>query len=163
MSEQPQAMSGAEQARAEEVLQSEPIAYLALSDEGPYVIPVCFVYEKGDDDIDRGRVLIHTGEGRKSRALALDDRVCLAVAADPALYLGREPCRDGFTFRSVLVEGRATLLQGREEREAALRAIVAKYDPEAADRPFAEKDLQATLVYAVLIDSISYRQQLPRN
>jgi nitroimidazol reductase NimA-like FMN-containing flavoprotein (pyridoxamine 5'-phosphate oxidase superfamily) len=64
-------------------------------------------------------------------------------------------------LRSVLVEGRATLLTDRDERDRALRAIVAKYDPNAADMPFAKHALAETLVYFVNIETLSYRA-LPR-
>ena len=37
-------------------------------------------------------------------------------------------------------------------REAALRVIVAKYDPDAAGMPFDEEDFAQTLVYAVAIE-----------
>ena len=57
------------------------------------------------------------------------------------------------------MEGRAILLEDAAGREAALRAIVAKYDPGAAGAPFDEAVLAETLVYAVVIESMSYKQR----
>ncbi len=145
------------------VLHAAPFACLSLTDGGPYVIPICFAYEALQGGEGWGRILLHTGEGRKSRALALDPRVCLAVVADAAFDRGPEPCRDTFAFRSVIIEGAATRLEDHEEREKALRLIVAKYDPEAKERPFAEKDFRATLLYAVTIASLSYTERRARS
>jgi len=142
----------------------------------PYVVPMNFAYKPaaetaaapgpppkgaGEDSPGLGRLYLHTGDGRKSAALADNPRVCVAVAADAAFDQGATPCSDGFSFRSVLVEGRATLLKDEGERGRALRAIVAKYDPEAADMPFAEDALAETLVYAVEIETLSFKA-LPR-
>jgi nitroimidazol reductase NimA-like FMN-containing flavoprotein (pyridoxamine 5'-phosphate oxidase superfamily) len=66
-------------------------------------------------------------------------------------------------YRSALVEGKAALLTERAEREQTLRMIVAKYDPRAAHRPFAEEILARTLVYSVPIDAISFKQRPRRS
>ncbi|OFW61095.1 MAG: hypothetical protein A2133_00495 [Actinobacteria bacterium RBG_16_64_13] len=140
-----------EQRSAEEVLQKAPFAFLAMSSSaGPYVVPVNFAYASG-------RILFHTGAGKKTDALAADARVCVAVTSDETFDQGPSPCKDGYSFRSVLAEGDAHLLENPEEREKALHVIVAKYDPGAAGLPFDEAVLARTLVYAVAIERLSYR------
>lgn len=178
-------LSPADQSLAEALLRQAPFAHVAMV-EGtapaapapagavsagakPYVVPMNFAYEAtaapaeapGESLRDPGRLYLHTGEGRKSEALTQSPRVCVAITAEAAFDQGPRPCEDGFSFRSVLVEGRATLLTDRNERDRALRAIVAKYDPDAVDVPFAEHTLAETLVYAVSIETMSYRA-LPR-
>jgi nitroimidazol reductase NimA-like FMN-containing flavoprotein (pyridoxamine 5'-phosphate oxidase superfamily) len=178
-------LSAPDRAQAEAILREAPFAYVAAVERSgpaepapagaapaaarPYVVPMNFAYEPatapgeapseapGDDAPDLGRLYLHTGEGRKSAALTGNPRVCIAIAADAAFNQGATPCDDGFAFRSVLVEGRATLLEDRAERERALRAVVMKHDPEAAEMPFAEETLAATLVYAVSIEALSYK------
>lgn len=154
----------AEDARGVAVLNEAPVAFLSLVDDGPYVVPINFAYEEPDNEdgsrsTAQGRIVFHSGAGRKSVALARDPRVCLAVTTDAALKLGSTPCDDGFTYKSVLVGGRAMLLQNREDREAALRTIVAKYDPDAAALPFDEGDFERTLVYAIPIETVSYKER----
>lgn len=163
-------------ADAELVLREASVAYLALveSESGsfPYVVPINFAYDDGAPapggaghvapDHPAARLLFHSGAGRKTRALAENPRVCLAATADATFAAGPSPCEDGFAFRSALVWGRAVLLESREEREQALRAIVAKYDPMAADQPLDERDFERTLVYAVMIDDLSFKQR-PRS
>jgi nitroimidazol reductase NimA-like FMN-containing flavoprotein (pyridoxamine 5'-phosphate oxidase superfamily) len=146
-----------DQARAAYLLQEAPFACVAMIDGvQPYSVPMNFAYDAAAE-----RLYFHTGPGRKSAALAEHHRVCVVVAADAAFDQGATPCSDGFTFRSVILEGSATLLGDRAEREAALRTIVAKYDPGAADMPFDGDILTQTLVYAVSAETISYKE-LPR-
>jgi nitroimidazol reductase NimA-like FMN-containing flavoprotein (pyridoxamine 5'-phosphate oxidase superfamily) len=157
---------------AEPVLESVPVAYMAVvehpgddSTEGlPYVVPVNFAYHKASPEGDRStaRLFFHTGVGRKTRALARDRHVCFAVTADISFAAGDKPCEDGFYYRSVLIWGRAKPLEDREDRLAALREIVAKYDPKAAEQPFDEHDFEQTQVYEVTIDEVSYKER-PRH
>ena len=163
MTEETRPLSVQETAEARDVLESARIAHLAVADGGPYVIPICFAYECPEGSEEWGRIVFHTGEGRKSRALAMDPRVCLAVVVDAAFDRGPGPCADAFAYRSVLVEGSAIRLEERAEREEGLRLIVGKYDPQATDLPFAEEDFQMTLVYSVTIRSLSYKQRSRRS
>jgi nitroimidazol reductase NimA-like FMN-containing flavoprotein (pyridoxamine 5'-phosphate oxidase superfamily) len=163
---------------AELVLRRASVAYLALVENGsggvPYVVPINFAYDGGAPatsgpaaalgaaDRPTARLFFHSGAGRKTRALAENPRVCLAVTADVSFVAGPSPCEEGFAYKSVLVWGRAVRLESREEREQALRLIVAKYDPKAADQAFDEHDFEQTLVYAVTIDDLSFKQR-PRS
>jgi hypothetical protein len=117
-----------------------------------------------DAETDRplARLLFQTGIGRKTRALVENPYVCLAVTADVSFSAGPKPCEDGFDYRSVLIWGKAKLLESREDRAAGLRKIVAKYDPQAVDRAFDEQDFEQTQVYEVTIDTLSYKEQ-PRH
>jgi nitroimidazol reductase NimA-like FMN-containing flavoprotein (pyridoxamine 5'-phosphate oxidase superfamily) len=105
------------------------------------------------------RLFLHTGVGRKTRALAKNPHVCVAVTSDVSFSAGLRPCEDGFDYRSALVWGRARLLESREDRLAALGAIVAKYDPQAVGRPFDERDFAQTQVYEVSVDTVSYKER----
>jgi nitroimidazol reductase NimA-like FMN-containing flavoprotein (pyridoxamine 5'-phosphate oxidase superfamily) len=111
------------------------------------------------DDRTCPRLFFHTGVGRKTLALAKNPHVCVAVTGDVSFSAGLRPCEDGFHYRSALVWGRARLLEGREDRLVALRAIVAKYDPQAVRRPFGEHDFAQTQVYEVLVDTVSYKER----
>lgn len=156
-------LSAAQTAAAKELLRSAPFAHVAMVEpDGPYVIPLNFVFVEGGDDLERGHIYFHTGEGRKADALAVDGRVCLAVTDCVAFHQGDSPCADGFTFRSLLVWGDAQLLQDEDRREAALRAIVEKYDHGAAEAPFNEAVLARTLLYEVAIEAAGYKERLPR-
>jgi nitroimidazol reductase NimA-like FMN-containing flavoprotein (pyridoxamine 5'-phosphate oxidase superfamily) len=166
-----------ELALAEEVLLKAPLAFVAMVEHvapddvaRPYLVPMNFAYvpaltqSAADDDLaPPGRVFLHTGAGRKTRAFAADALVAIAVTAEVGFRKGASPCADGFVFRSVLLEGHASLLTDPGEREHALRTIVAKYDPGAASSPFAEDVLAETFVYAVEIRTLSYKERPRRS
>ena len=176
MSTQAARLNPAQWKNAEAVLRQAPVAYLAMVEDAPesgrtaaapYVVPINFAYERlsGAADapgLSATRLLFHTGAGRKTEALARNPRVCLAVTTEMAFDAGPSPCEDGFAYRSVLVWGRAAPLEGPVEKEQALREIVAKYDPGAAGRAFDDQDFERTLVFAVTIDAVSYKERLLR-
>lgn len=163
-------LSSAETAVAKELLRDVSFAYLAMVEAaGPYVVPLNFVYVEdpgasSTPDVTGldGRICFHTGEGRKSEVLAADPRVCLAITDGVTFDQGDRPCADGFSYRSLLVWGQARRVEDRDGRETALRAIVAKYDPAAADAPFGDEDFAQTLIYEVIIEAAGYKQQPPR-
>jgi nitroimidazol reductase NimA-like FMN-containing flavoprotein (pyridoxamine 5'-phosphate oxidase superfamily) len=163
-----------ELALAEEVLLKAPLAFVAMVEytapgvqASPYLVPMNFAYvpaasqttASGDPGARPGRVFLHTGAGRKTRALADNPLVSIAVTAEESFSKGASPCEDGFAFRSVLLSGRADPLEETSEREEALRAIVGKYDPQAASSPFAEGALAQTLVYIVEVETLSYKER----
>lgn len=144
----------------------------------PYVVPLNFAYEPaaapaasaddapaatpGTAPTSLGRLFFHTGPGRKTEALSGNPRVCIAVTADESFDQGASPCQDGFAFRSVLLEGRALLLEDQNQREQALRAIVAKYDPDAVEKPFKLQVFARTLIYVVEVETIAVRERPKR-
>jgi nitroimidazol reductase NimA-like FMN-containing flavoprotein (pyridoxamine 5'-phosphate oxidase superfamily) len=170
----------------EEVLRTAAVAYLAMVDSSdprddprPYVAPMNFAYEApatgGADGANsvgspapiaapalEGRLLLHTGPGRKARALAENPHVCVSVTSREQLTLGATPCDDGFHYESVVLEGRAVLLTDERERERALRAIVTKYDPEAIAKPFKPQVFAKTVLYAIEIETIGFKER-PRH
>lgn len=153
-----EAPSAKERERGLLLLERAPYAYVAVVEKDrPYAVPMNYAC-----DPQAGLIYLHTGRGRKSAALDENPRVCIVIAADAAFDRGPTPCNDGFAFRSTVVEGRALLLEDPVEREAALRTIVAKYDPDAAAAPFDADVLAQTLVYAVDMETVSYRQS-PRS
>jgi nitroimidazol reductase NimA-like FMN-containing flavoprotein (pyridoxamine 5'-phosphate oxidase superfamily) len=154
-------------AAAEDLLRRAPFAYFAMG--GPYVVPLNFAYvPAGTEDAAGGgsalpgRIVFHTGHGRKTAALEADPRVCIAVTAAVAFDQGEDPCDDAFSYRSLLVWGRARRLEDPAAREAALRAIVARYDPGAGDEPFGEEVFSRTLLYEVAIETAGYKERAPR-
>ncbi len=160
-------LSSADAAAAKQLLRDVPFAYLAMVEPvGPYLVPLNFAYVEGKDNPHstglHGRIYFHTGEGRKTDALAEDPRVCMAITAGVSFDQGDRPCADGFSYRSLLVWGPARKIEAAERREAALREIVRKYDPGAADTAFDEADFAQTLIYEVIIEVAAYKEQPAR-
>jgi uncharacterized protein len=162
-------LSNAEIVAAKTLLHEAAFAYLAMIEPGgtdpggPYLVPLNFVYLAEDSAGLGGRIYFHTGEGRKTDALAADSRVCMAVTASVVFDQGDSPCAHGFSYRSLLVWGRAHKIKDVSSREEALRAIVAKYDPSAAEAPLGEADFARTLLYEVVPETASYKERPPRS
>lgn len=157
-----------ERACVEQALHTARIAFVAMIDSkrredipNPYVVPMNFAYEPPSPCApeSEGRLLLHTGPGRKADALDHDPRVCVSVISQEELRLGPTPCEDGYLYQSVVLEGRALLLTDDVKRERALRAIVAKYDPDAIAKPFDARIFAQTLLYAVDIEAIGFKER----
>ena len=152
--------------RAQAVLREAPSAYVSVVEvDAPYVVPMNFAYVPGTTGASTaapgplGQIILHSGPGRKTKALAENPRVCVAVTSDEAFIQGGTPCEHGFTYRSVLVEGRATLLEETAQQQQALRTLISKYDRTGDDGPLEEGILAQTIVYAVEIDALSYKER----
>jgi uncharacterized protein len=151
------ANTGDEHSAAAGLLRRALFASFAMIDgDRPYVVVLNFAYEASP--APHGRLVFHTGPGRKSAALAANPRVCVTASAGERFHQGDAPCSDGYAFSSVVAEGTARLLEDRGERLDALRAIMVKYDRALADRPFDERVLAKTLVYEVRIEELGFRQ-----
>ena len=145
-------VEGEEAEAARAVLGRVQIGFLAMSGDGwPYAVPINFAYQ---DEA----VYFHGGGQLKASLLALDARVCLAAVAEPEFVRGDGPCDDNFRFESVLVFGEAELVEADGERGAGLRAIVAKYDPEARDAAFPPSTLKGTMVYRIAVEAMTYKR-----
>lgn len=163
----PVGLTPEEWAHAEQLLLQAPFAFFSLIDRGrPYVVPMNYAYERSPGgaapavarDAVAPRLIFHTGRGRKSAALAADPHICAAITTGETFVRGATPCANGYAFRSVLVEGSAVPVTDDSERSCALRALVAKYDPAATDRPFDEEVLKKTLVYELVFEKAGYRE-----
>ena len=115
-------------------------------DGAPYAIPVHFAA------VD-GAVYFHCRtKGRKTDNLLADPRVCFTVYDMRGLILPDEPrpCGVNTAYQSVVIRGRAALVEAADEKLAALNAIVAKYTPQ-----FIGKELPQTAVNATAVVKIT--------
>ena len=164
MNETIRPLSGAETAAAKQLLRSAPFAHLAMVEPGgPYVVPLNFAYteDAGDPAAEfRGRVYFHTGEGRKTQALA--DRSARSAWRSPTASLSTKAtalARTASRFGPCSSGAMPISSRTRGPREAALRVIVAKYDPGAIGAPFDEAVLARTLIYEVAIKEAGFRER----
>jgi nitroimidazol reductase NimA-like FMN-containing flavoprotein (pyridoxamine 5'-phosphate oxidase superfamily) len=113
-----------------------------LGDDGyPYAAPLNYVYADG-------RIYFHSAKtGHKIDALARDPKVSFAVIDEDTIV------SEEYTsyFRSVIVFGKARIVEG-DERRIAFAALIEKYSgdqPEEAKRRVAD---ECTLAHIVAID-----------
>lgn len=139
---------------------------LAEDDDGyPVVLPVNFVCLGGD-------VVFHgSPDGGKMRALARDDRVTFTVAAAYSLIPSHfggpsDACGASQYFVSVVIRGRARVVEDAVEKGAALNALMEKLQPEGGYRRISAEDpgyrasLDETAAVRIAVESMSARVKL---
>ena len=111
-----------------------------------------------------GTVLyVHGSSGaRLMRAITPDGLpVCVTVSLVDGLVLARSHLHHSLNFRSVVVRGRATLVDDPAGRESALAAIVDHVVPgrTPASRPATRRELAGTAVLRIPLVEVSLKQR----
>ncbi len=117
------------------------------SDGSPYVAPVHYLYHNG-------AIYIHgLPKGQKIDNLKADSRVSLAVYEMAGLLLDADgkPCDTNTKYQSVILSGKAALIEDMEHKKAILSEIVKKYTPHLASAPLPENMVKGTAVIEVQI------------
>lgn len=116
-----------------------------VSDGQPFVIPTA--YGRAGDQL-----FIHGARGsRMLKALSAGAEVCVTVTLVDGLVLARSAFHHSVNYRSVVVFGRARVVESPEEKMRALRAFTDHLVPGRWDeaREPNRQELDATLVLAL--------------
>jgi nitroimidazol reductase NimA-like FMN-containing flavoprotein (pyridoxamine 5'-phosphate oxidase superfamily) len=125
-------------------------------DGWPMVKPLNFAFSDG-------RIYFHCArEGEKLDDIRRDPRVCFEADLPIAYVKGsrENPCRAEYLYRSVIVRGRATAVEGRTERLRALDALMAKYQPEGGYGSYPEEKLELTCIVRIDVEQLSGKEEL---
>lgn len=115
----------------------------------PYVTPVHFVHMNG-------RVYFHgLAAGQKLKNLRADPRVCFEVEGPHAYIQAATPCDTNTAYQSVIITGKAAVVDDAAVKTSALNAIVAKYTPQHAGAAFPANMLKMTAVVEITIHEIT--------
>lgn len=142
----------------------EAYAYLAAGTEGrlatvgadgqPYITPLNYVFYKG-------KLYFHSKvAGRKLTNLAADSRVCFETSHTDKVATAEQPCKFGTRYSSVLVFGKAQIVDDPAEKQAVLQAITDRF---ANGRPCLPMDpamIKACVVVHISIDSLSGKRNV---
>ncbi|MDW7712058.1 MAG: pyridoxamine 5'-phosphate oxidase family protein [Deferrisomatales bacterium] len=130
----------------EALLQAAPVGRLGTvgADGSPRIKPLNFAWH-------RGRVYVHSArEGEKIEDIRRDPRVCFEVDQPLAYVKARtQPCRATYLYRSVVLLGRAALVEDPAERREGLDALLAKYQPGEVLPPYPPEKLVVTAVLRI--------------
>ena len=113
------------QEECEEILQRATSGVLVVhGDDGyPYTVPLSFVYEKGKEG-NFGKISFHCARtGHKVDAIRGNEKVCFTVIDRDEVM----PKERTTKFASVIVFGRARILENEEEMRRAANTLGAKY------------------------------------
>ncbi len=144
-----------------DLLNTAPVGRLGTigADGWPMVKPLNFAYHEG-------RIYFHCAlEGEKLEDIRRDSRVCFEVDLPIALVKGvpENPCRAEYLFRSVIVRGRAALVEDRTEKVLALDSIMRKYQPEWGYGSFPEEKLAITGIVRIDRADLSGKEDLGKD
>ncbi len=148
------------------LLESCTIGRLATTDRDgyPYVTPVNYVFRNG-------RIYVHSApEGEKIDNIRLDDRVGFQVDialayVDSQFRPSQGPCRLHQLYKSVVIRGRARLVQDVTQKTEALNALVAAHE-KGRSVPEVTEDLpgvRACAVIEIIPEKISAKFDLWQN
>lgn len=128
------------------------ICHVGFSIDGqPFVIPTG--YARVED-----KLLIHGSQAsRMLRTLSGGVQVCVAVTLIDGLVLARSAFHHSMNYRSVVMFGRATVVEDRAEKMAALLALSEHIIPKRWQdvRAPNESELRQTTVLSLTIDEAS--------
>lgn len=142
----------------EDLLRDCPVGRLGTAgpDGWPMVKPLNFVFHEGN-------IYFHTAkEGEKIDHIRRDSRVCFEVDQAVAYVRGAadNPCKAEYLYRSVIVKGRAVIVEDETERRMALSALMKKYQPDGGYGDFLPEKLAITGVVRIDIESLTGKQDL---
>lgn len=140
--------------RAYAILDAAQIAHVGFAVDGqPFVIPMLYA-RLGD------RILLHGGvSSRLMQHLASGAPCTLAVTHLDGWVLARSHFHHSVNYRSVVIFGRASVIDDPAEKAAALAHLVDALIPgRAADtRPADPQELAATVLLAVEVEDLSVK------
>jgi uncharacterized protein len=140
------------------ILDEALIAHLGIVDEHgqPFVTPTLHAR---DGDV----VYCHgSTASRTLRTLAAGAPACLTVSLIDGLILARSAMHHSANYRSVMLLGRARLVEDVDEKRAALHAIIEHIVPGRWDdvRAPTENEMKATSVLALPIEEVSAKVRM---
>ncbi len=108
------------------------------------------------------RLYFHTAmAGEKMEDIKRDPRVCFETDLPIALVKSRsEPCKAKYLFRSLIIKGKARIVEDRNEKLTALRLLMEKYQPEGGYGNFLEEKLRITGVVCIEIEEMTGKEDL---
>lgn len=135
------------------LLDAALVAHVAVVDgDQPYVLPVALARD-GD------RLIFHgSTASRLFTALATGAPTCVTVTLVDGLVLARSQFESSMHYRSAMVLGRCSVLEGDEKHQALLTLTEHLMPGRGADaRPAAPQELRATTVLALPIEEWSLK------
>lgn len=133
---------------ANEILEKGEVCQLALVAQGePYLVTMNYGYRDST-------LYFHCAKaGKKLELLEQNNRVCFTVMEHGPVLPAEVACDFTMKYRSVVGYGSARMIEGHEEKYAALGIIMAQYAP--GEFEFREGMLATTTVFAVDVSSMS--------
>lgn len=140
-----------------ELLHTCPVGRLGTNgkDGYPRIKPLNFAYHEG-------KIYFQTAkEGEKIEDMRRDNRVCFEVDLPIAYVRAKDhPCQAEYFYRSVIIKGRARIIEDPEEKLFALQCLLEKYQPDGRYGDFPEVNLARTGIVRIDIEEMTGKEDL---
>jgi nitroimidazol reductase NimA-like FMN-containing flavoprotein (pyridoxamine 5'-phosphate oxidase superfamily) len=141
----------------DKLLNTCPVGRLGTigKDSYPRIKPLNFVY------ID-GTIYFHSAqEGEKIDDINRDNRVIFELD-EPMGYVKGDvnPCSAKYLYRSVMIKGKAVVVDDDNEKLLALKSLMKKYQPEGGYGEFLPEKLGITAVVRIDIEEITGKEDI---
>jgi nitroimidazol reductase NimA-like FMN-containing flavoprotein (pyridoxamine 5'-phosphate oxidase superfamily) len=140
-------------------LREAKVGHIATSREGqPFVNPSNFWYDEANHQI-----VFHSNVAGRIRAnIEHNPKVCLEASESARFLPSNVAMEFSLQYRSVVVFGTAHLVTDSDEARRVMHALISKYFPKMTAgveyREITDKELRATSVYAIAIESWSGKE-----
>ncbi len=138
----------------------------------PMVKPLNFAYNPPSPPFSKGgqggfgKIYFHTAKaGEKIEDIKRDNRVCFEVDLPIAYVKGTaaDLCKAEYLYRSVIIKGRAYIVEDRAERIFALKCLMQKYQPEGGYGNSPGEKLQITGIVRIDIEEMVGKEDLGKD
>jgi hypothetical protein len=111
---------------------------------------------------DGEKIYVHSArEGEKIDHIKNDNRVCFEVDFPISYVKGiGSPCKASYLYRSVIIKGRARIIEERKEKLFALKKLMEKYQPEGGYGEFPEDKVALTAVIRIDIETMTGKEDV---
>lgn len=130
------------------------VCRVAVTDKNkPYIVPLNFGYFYDDKNLS---LFFHSAlAGRKIELMKENPDICFEMDFEKGLVEGDSACRYGYQYQSVIGEGKIIFIEDKKEKLDAFGRIMKHQTGENKDFVFDENIVDKTLVYKLLVTSIS--------
>lgn len=141
----------------EGLLKSCPVGRLGTigKDGYPMIKPLNFAYHDG-------RIYFHSAPaGEKIDDITRDKRVCFEVDLPIAFVRAKnQPCEAEYLYRSVIIRGRASVVRNSDERAAAFKYLMDKYQPDGGYGVYLPEKLAITGIVRIDVEEMTGKEDL---
>jgi hypothetical protein len=127
-----------------------------VNQEGyPVIKPVNFLY--WDD-----RIYVHSSlNGEKADDIRRGSPVCFEVDVPISYVAVRGPaCKANFYYRSVILKGKASLIEDPQKKREVLEKMMRKYQPEGGFKEIQKEVLEKTAIIEIRPEEITAKENL---
>ena len=131
-----------------EILAEANVCRIALCDgDRPYIVPMSF-------GIDGNRIYFHCAPvGKKLELIRANPNICFEVDVDVEVVEAEAACEWTARYRSVIGQGRASLVEDPAEKAVGMTALMRQYSE--SEFEFSEEVIRSVTIVRMEIESMT--------